>query len=247
MHPSSSKSRYGSGMQCSQHGVGQRPCLSSPLSCLKQATTPRRDTRSSTDCICRLKPGTNGSARVACQATATGKLYIDPVLQHSSAFAPATIANLGPGFDWMGCAVEVHLTCTISSTFLAYIYLKMCTRRSTLDCLFSFTNDCCHAVSFPKCSWSAVTLAQYEIGVAMQGEGDIVTASILPDRPGAVLIESIQGDGGRLSLDASKNCVGIAALETLKLLGGQPSCGISLTLKKVVIACKSIGSVACQT
>lgn len=25
----------------------------------------------------------------------------------AKAFAPATIANLGPGFDWMGCAVEV--------------------------------------------------------------------------------------------------------------------------------------------
>ena len=26
----------------------------------------------------------------------------------AKAFAPATIANLGPGFDWMGCAVEVQ-------------------------------------------------------------------------------------------------------------------------------------------
>ncbi len=70
-----------------------------------------------------------------------------------------------------------------------------------------------------------------------------MTATVLPDRPGAVLIESIEGDGGRLSLDASKNCVGIAALETLKLLGGQPSCGISLTLKKVIMACKGCGRV----
>lgn len=86
-------------------------------------------------------------------------------------------------------------------------------------------------------------MRQHEFEVVMQGEGDIVTASVLPDRPGAVLIESIEGDGGRLSLDASKNCVGIAALETLKLLGGQPSCGISLTLKKVIMACMCTGRV----
>lgn len=42
----------------------------------------------------------------------------------------------------------------------------------------------------------------------VQGEGDVVTARVLPDRPGQVVIDSIQGDGGRLSLDAPKNCVG---------------------------------------
>ena len=65
-----------------------------------------------------------------------------------------------------------------------------------------------------------------------QGEGDTVVATALPDRPGHVEIASIQGDGGRLTLEASKNCVGIAAIETLKLLG-QPSCGVSLRLQKV--------------
>jgi hypothetical protein len=42
----------------------------------------------------------------------------------------------------------------------------------------------------------------------VQGEGDVVTARVLPDRPGQVVIDSIKGDGGRLSLDAPKNCVG---------------------------------------
>ena len=46
-------------------------------------------------------------ARLACQSLAPGKQTIEPVLQQATAFAPATIANLGPGFDWMGCAVEV--------------------------------------------------------------------------------------------------------------------------------------------
>ena len=29
-----------------------------------------------------------------------------PTLASATAFAPATIANLGPGFDWLGCAVD---------------------------------------------------------------------------------------------------------------------------------------------
>lgn len=33
---------------------------------------------------------------------------VQPVKEQVSAFAPATVANLGPGFDWMGCAVEVR-------------------------------------------------------------------------------------------------------------------------------------------
>ena len=65
----------------------------------------------------------------------------------------------------------------------------------------------------------------------MQGEGDTVTASVLEGRPGEVVIESIEGDDGRLSLVAAENCVGIAAIETLKLLG-KPTCGVSLKLDK---------------
>ena len=119
-----------------------------------------------------------------CRATAApGKIYIDPVETQVSAFAPATIANLGPGFDWMGCAVD--------------------------------------------------------------GQGDIVTATVLPSAPpGQVIIDSIEGDGGRLSLDPAKNCVGIAATETLKLLGGTPSCGISLKLHKGLPLGSGMGSSA---
>lgn len=64
-----------------------------------------------------------------------------------------------------------------------------------------------------------------------QGDGDTVTVTAT-DKPGVVEIASIQGDGGRLSLDPEKNCVGIAARETLALLGNC-SCGVSLTLNKV--------------
>ena len=59
-----------------------------------------------------------------------------------------------------------------------------------------------------------------------------MSATILNDRPGEVVIEAIEGDGGRLSLTAADNCAGIAAIETLKLLG-KLSCGVSLKLHKV--------------
>lgn len=71
----------------------------------------------------------------------------------------------------------------------------------------------------------------------MQGDGDIVTARVIPEAPGKLEIASIEGDNGRLSLDPAKNCIGIAAAETLKMMG-QPSCGVSLTLRKVLAACK---------
>ncbi|KAK9865182.1 hypothetical protein WJX84_002731 [Apatococcus fuscideae] len=90
-------------------------------------------------------------------------------IQDVTVFAPATIANLGPGFDWLGCAVK--------------------------------------------------------------GQGDLVTARLLPDQPQQVLIERIEGDGGRLPLEATKNCAGIAALETLKAMG-YPPFGVSLSLIK---------------
>lgn len=37
-----------------------------------------------------------------------GKMYMDPVTESVSAFGPATVANLGPGFDWLGCAIDVR-------------------------------------------------------------------------------------------------------------------------------------------
>ena len=30
------------------------------------------------------------------------------VVSEVASFAPATVANFGPGFDWLGCAVEVR-------------------------------------------------------------------------------------------------------------------------------------------
>lgn len=108
-------------------------------------------------------------------------MFIDPVEKEVTAYAPATVANLGPGFDWLGCAVE--------------------------------------------------------------GEGDTVTATVLPDQPGVVVVESIEGDGGRLSLEAAENCAGIGAAEVLKALGS-PSCGVSLRLHKGLPLGSGMGSSA---
>ena len=49
---------------------------------------------------------------VKCVPTAEGR-RLEPVTAEATAWAPATVANLGPGFDWMGCAVNVrvHFLC----------------------------------------------------------------------------------------------------------------------------------------
>lgn len=92
-------------------------------------------------------------------------------------FAPASVANVGPGFDVLGCAVS--------------------------------------------------------------GLGDWVTAWNV-DTPG-VHIEAIEGDEGRLSLDATKNTAGIAALETLKFLGMQHH-GVAIRLRKGMPLGSGMGS-----
>ena len=112
-----------------------------------------------------------------------------PALKQSvaSAFAPATVANLGPGFDCLGVAVE--------------------------------------------------------------GQGDVVTATHRPDLPaGSVVISSMTGDNGRLSLVAADNCCGIAAAATLRLLGldgpGAPAGGVALACRKGLPLGSGLGSSA---
>lgn len=80
--------------------------------------------------------------------------------------------------------------------------------------------------------------------VLIQGKGDVVTAKALPDKPGQIVIEAIEGDGGRLSPDPTKNCIGIAAAETLRLMGGSASCGIGLSLSKGLPLGSGMGSSA---
>lgn len=61
---------------------------------------------------CAFVRGSSSRPRVTARSSrlpvvAGGKVYLDPVQSEATAFAPATVANLGPGFDWLGCAVEV--------------------------------------------------------------------------------------------------------------------------------------------
>jgi homoserine kinase len=99
-------------------------------------------------------------------------------MNHTSitVFAPATIANLGPGFD--------------------------------------------------------------VLGVAIDGLGDWVTATLRDD--GQVVIESMEGDGGKLSLDATKNTAGIAAQEALRLM--ESTYGVTLSLRKGLPLGSGLGS-----
>ncbi|CAI5513312.1 unnamed protein product [Closterium sp. Naga37s-1] len=138
-------------------------------SCAPSALLPRQSLtlrakpaqRKTKSRVCAARPAITASA-------ASAPEYLEALLdappavarQEVTAFAPATVANLGPGFDFLGCAVE--------------------------------------------------------------GLGDHVTARILdvPAPPsGNIIIESIEGDNGRLGFDPATNCIGIAARATMELLG----------------------------
>lgn len=114
---------------------------------------------------------------------------IEPALEVARAFAPSTVANLGPGFDLLGCAVE--------------------------------------------------------------GRGDTVIAKPFEasKRLGRLIIDKIEGDQGRLTLEADSNCAGIAARETLKLIESEvgslsPTAGVRLELQKGLPLGSGLGSSA---
>ncbi len=64
------------------------------------------------------------------------------------------------------------------------------------------------------------------LGLAVQGLGDTVEVE-LRDAPGAVIV-SIEGDEGRLPVDAEKNTAAVAAQAVLKTLNAQQGVGIRL-------------------
>lgn len=154
-----------------------------------------------------------------------GKAYLEPVEREAAAFAPATVANLGPGFDWMGCAVEVRAgwgrgegECGQARPAGLPRWLRFVHKKSPAAAARR------HRPPHPPHRRSCVA----------QGEGDVVTARVLPDRPGKVVIEGIEGDGGRLSLDAPKNCVGAlaaAAPATLCPAAVLAACVLSMLLR----------------
>ncbi|NIP24762.1 MAG: homoserine kinase [Phycisphaerae bacterium] len=99
-------------------------------------------------------------------------------MERVKVFAPATVANIGPGFDVLGLAVT--------------------------------------------------------------GLGDIVEANKI-DSP-EVIIETVSGDDGRLSLDPSKNTAGVAARETLQIIG--TATGVVIKLHKGMPLGSGLGSSA---
>lgn len=67
-------------------------------------------------------------------------------MEEVSAFAPATIANLGPGFDWLGCAVEVRILVEWGRIQLAAL---TCADRFIHLQIWCFTSDC-HVGNEPR-------------------------------------------------------------------------------------------------
>lgn len=78
------------------------------------------------------------------------------------------------------------------------------------------------------------------MGMALQEPGDNIEVEIT-NRPG-VEIQAIEGDGGQLPHDASKNTAGVAALSVLRSLG-EP-CGIRMKIKKGLPLASGLGSSA---
>ena len=77
------------------------------------------------------------------------------------------------------------------------------------------------------------------LGFALEAPGDEVTATF---GPGGVKIEAIEGDGGRLPLDAGRNTAGVAALALLTTIGERR--GVSLRIRKGLPLSSGLGGSA---
>ncbi|MGE0449645.1 MAG: homoserine kinase [Vicinamibacterales bacterium] len=77
------------------------------------------------------------------------------------------------------------------------------------------------------------------LGFALDEPGDEVTATLAPS---GVRIDRIDGDGGRLPLDAARNTAGIAALALLTKLGDPR--GVTLTIRKGLPLSSGLGGSA---
>jgi homoserine kinase len=77
------------------------------------------------------------------------------------------------------------------------------------------------------------------LGFPLEAPGDEVTARLTE---AGVQIEAIEGDGGRLPLDASRNTAGVAALALLTTLGERR--GVALTIRKGLPLSSGLGGSA---
>src|SRR5262245_30312815 len=95
------------------------------------------------------------------------------------------------------------------------------------------------ATAFAPATVSNVACGFDVLGFALEAPGDEVTATLTPS---GVRIESIDGDGGRLPRDASKNTAGVAALALLTKLGERR--GVALSIRKGLPLSSGLGGSA---
>jgi homoserine kinase len=80
------------------------------------------------------------------------------------------------------------------------------------------------------------------LGFALEAPGDEVTATLALAGARGVVIEAIEGDGGRLPLDAGRNTAGVAAASLLARLGEQR--GVALRVRKGLPLSSGLGGSA---
>jgi homoserine kinase len=95
------------------------------------------------------------------------------------------------------------------------------------------------ATAFAPATVSNVACGFDVLGFALETPGDEVTATLTHS---GVRIESIEGDGGRLPRDASKNTAGVAALALLTKLGERR--GVALGIRKGLPLSSGLGGSA---
>ena len=84
------------------------------------------------------------------------------------------------------------------------------------------------ATAFAPATVSNVGCGFDVLGFALDHPGDEVTARFLSGSAHGVLIESIEGDNGRLPRDAARNTAGVAALALLTKHGERRGVGLSI-------------------
>ena len=95
------------------------------------------------------------------------------------------------------------------------------------------------ATAFAPATVSNVACGFDVLGFALESPGDRVTARLTSS---GVTIERIEGDAGRLPLDAARNTAGVAALALLTTLGERR--GVALTITKGLPLSSGLGGSA---
>jgi homoserine kinase len=98
------------------------------------------------------------------------------------------------------------------------------------------------ATAFAPATVSNVGCGFDVLGFALEAPGDEVTATLVRAGARGVVIEAIEGDGGRLPRDAARNTAGVAAASLLARLGEQR--GVALRVRKGLPLSSGLGGSA---